>query len=420
MREERRHFHGWYIVAVCAVISLLVGGIAMRAPSAFIPTGTVDNRQSFGFAVFLSALALAPLMLLIGWYVDRVGSKKVMLFGCLLAGAGMVAFAAVSQQLWLYAVLSVLIVAGASAASGIPLTILLLKWFKRRRGLAIALAFAATGAGAGIITFAGSSVPDGFARQVSAILIGIATLAAAILLIREYITDHPSEMGLYPDGIAPDEHEPAEPIGHTLKEAIRTPTFWYIAGATFLVNMFWAFPMWSLISHLRHEGASVAPLLATGGILRMAPFLFIPFIGLLADRRGATQAFVLIVFASAVGVGVFVTLPANWIFVGFPLLQMICGGGIAVLGAIIIAERHGMSNFGIIYAVIILLGGLGTTVGSVLLGLLIGYSFDQAPESTMGFRSVLALQIALLLLSAYLIRKTTPLTVAEPPPVEVG
>ena len=298
MCREKEHFHGWYIVAVCFVISLLFGGFIMQVPWMIhffqaLFDGVETTRSDFGLAVSRTMPLLFCLPLLVGWLVDRFGCKKLILAGCVVSGAGMMLFAGVSE-LWHYSLSSFLVMGGAAAATSIPIDALLVRWFRKHRGLAIAIA--SMGSGLGFLTVKlPISVPwEAIAGRKPALLIGVVALVITIPLILRVIKDRPSEMGLDPDGIAPAEEEPTEPAGHTLREALRTSPFWYIAGALMLVNMLSAVPMWSLIIHLRDTGSPIGSLIVTGEMLRGLPILFFPLIGLLADRRGATQTFVLL------------------------------------------------------------------------------------------------------------------------------
>ena len=80
---------------------------------------------------------------LVGWLVDRIEARRVMLLGALTTGIG---FIAASRSDTYYALLAAnLIVAmGVTAATLIPASLVIASWFGERRGLAMGLTFAGT------------------------------------------------------------------------------------------------------------------------------------------------------------------------------------------------------------------------------------------------------------------------------------
>jgi len=419
MNTPGKSFHGWYIVASCFVISLLVGGIAGSVPWQWISTmDSVDEMQGFGRGMMAVMPPLFFMSLIVGWLVDRFGCKKPMLVGCLLSGAGVILFAGISQ-VWHYALLSLIVVTGGLAAMGIPMDALLLRWFRRNRGLAIALA--TMGASIGresmmpAVSFMRSldQANDDW-RKPAVLIIGITVLIITIPLIRRFIKDRPAEMGLWPDGIETGEEEPVDFRGDTLHEAYRMPTFWYIAGALFFANILSAVPS----TYLMAVGYHKTTLIGTGQFLAGFAFLCMPFIGVLADRKGAGWTFVAIACVFATCVGILVVMPVGWSAVMLIPLQKICAIGVGILAPIIIAERFGLYRFGIIFAVLLLIGGLGSMAGGVIIGLPVNFLIDRGFDSTMTFRVVLAVQIIFLLLSAFLIRRATLPSNTEPTVIE--
>jgi hypothetical protein len=240
-----------------------------------------------------------------------------------------------------------------------------------------------------------------FDSRQTAALFGLASVIVTFLFIKSYIKDQPSEIGLYPDGISPDGNEPPGLPELTFRQAFKSRAFWYIVGALLLACTLEGLPVWQL----RVEGTSISAFTA-GALFRDAAFVVLPFVGLLADRKRADWTFAFLLCVAALGLLVFSIMPAKWIVVVLPPFQSVFILSIGVVVPIIIAERFGLTRFGIIFAIIMLLSGFGSSGGIALFSWIPGLLFDVGYGSrATGLRIVFVIEIILLVLSAYLMRE---------------
>ena len=101
MRDERqtssaassgwlgRLFYGWWILVVCSLLAIF-GGAVSQSQTLFV----VPMRDDLNFNPALTALIFTLAVatgtvagLLVGWLADRYGSRPLVLFGGLAAGA---------------------------------------------------------------------------------------------------------------------------------------------------------------------------------------------------------------------------------------------------------------------------------------------------------------------------------------------
>ena len=420
MELSKKHFHGWYIVGACFVISLLVAGLVRNAPIRIL--NVVMNDLNWGgettTAVPMSMLAAVFLPLLVGWLADRRGSKQLMLIGCLLSGISLASFVIISN-VWHFALLNILVMGGVAAASGIPVDLLLLRWFKRNRGLAIALASTGAGIGSGLTTrFIESpfieACREGSYRlgstdwRTPAIAVGAISVCVTIPLILRVVKDRPSEIGLHPDGIESDGELAAEPLGHTLKEACRTRSFWLIAGGLLLARIVLLpielFGTMHLTDDALHDPDTVAMLDTVGSVLAIPAMILI---GWVADRWDARRAFVLAMFFVAVGI-LFFTASSHIVMAAlFLLVYGMSSKCLFIVYPIIIADSHGLRRFGIISAVV----GLITVIGEIAI---VPFSLLLVKIESDSYATLLfMILIPVSILSAYCIYKAKPLQYAE-------
>lgn len=264
-------YFGWYIVATCFFVSFL----------------SIPGRQGFGLFVtemeptfgwdrsdiswvgsvgFLMNGAMQPIM---GALFDKYGPRRVFGFGLTIMGLAIMSLAFMRDLdlmlnlgfvsipldlLWFIVVFSIVVNTCLSAASITNMLALVVRWFRRKRSKATALAAAGTSIGGllmipfaaylmGIIDSSGVTVGGvelaGW-RTVWFLLGMIVVLLAAPLAVF-FLRPSPQEMGLHPDG-DPDP-ETAGPGGRPLerrsgvyeveswRQCFKTPPMWQLSGA---------------------------------------------------------------------------------------------------------------------------------------------------------------------------------------------
>ena len=89
----KKIFYGWWIVLACSLICLYGGGIVFFGFTAFFD----PIREEFGWsytqislAASLRGLEAGVFAPLIGFLVDRFGPRKLMLWGTIIVGFGLI------------------------------------------------------------------------------------------------------------------------------------------------------------------------------------------------------------------------------------------------------------------------------------------------------------------------------------------
>ncbi len=235
-------FYGWVIVAI-AFITMGVGVNARTAFSLFFPPildefswerGVTAGAFSFGFLV---TAVLSPLL---GQLMDRRGPRVVIEMGVGLMAAGLMLATLVRQPWHLYATLGVLVGSGGVCLGYTGHALFLPRWFVRRRGLAMSVAFSGVGVGSIIVLPWLQSLISRAGWRAACWAMGIlvlALLAPLNLLLKR----RPEDLGLEPDGdcVSPDAPRDSRAanvvdpawvaVDWTLSRAMRTARFWWIA-----------------------------------------------------------------------------------------------------------------------------------------------------------------------------------------------
>lgn len=238
-------FFGWWIVLSTFVILALNQGLLGQGFTIyFLPLQTEFgwSRALLATGYSLSHVESGLLGPFEGWFADRFGPRRVVVIGVVLLGAGFILLSLVQSIVTFFAAFLV-ISAGSSLGGFLPLSVAVLNWFVRKRGLALGMAMAGSGLGGVIVTAVAWSVTTQgwrFTALASAFAIWLIGIPLALLLRHK-----PEKYGYLPDGDYPassegrlPEYLAANPVpqgepqadnSFSTAEALRTRTFWLIA-----------------------------------------------------------------------------------------------------------------------------------------------------------------------------------------------
>ncbi|MDA0799815.1 MAG: MFS transporter [Chloroflexi bacterium] len=241
MRQLKRPFYGWWIVAAAIVLQALPAGLLMQAFGSYI----VLLQRDFGWsrtvlsgafsAVRLEEGLLGPLQ---GWMLDRFGPRAVMRVGIVVLGVGFFILARIDSVLWFYIAFLIMAV-GASMMGFLSITTVIVHWFERQRSMAMGMALLGTALGGFALPVVAWGLETWGWRAVANVS-GVLILALGLPVV-QIIRRSPQEYGLFPDGRDPEEAVAArrlagepEPIpapAFTAAQALRTRAFWFISLA---------------------------------------------------------------------------------------------------------------------------------------------------------------------------------------------
>jgi MFS family permease len=144
----QRFFYGWVVLAAAFVIitmsigTLFTLGVFLRP----IEESMGWSRSGIGAIGLFNWIVMGAGGVVSGFVSDRLGTRRVVMAGAILLGLGLVLSRYVQQVWQLYVTFGLLVGAGVSAFY-VPLTVLAIKWFEGRRGMAAAVVSAGNGLG---------------------------------------------------------------------------------------------------------------------------------------------------------------------------------------------------------------------------------------------------------------------------------
>ena len=234
-------FYGWTILFAAGSSMVVRNATASLTLAVFIFPMSEDlgwSRTLIAGAASLGGLVATVASPLVGWALDRYGARTILTVSVLILGVSTVSLAWATVPIAFYLAYGLGRVIFSSPLNIGP-SVVVSRWFVRRRGRATGMLFLSHSLG--MITFpliAGLVIKyRGWedAWVVLGVLVWILALGPVSMLIRQ----SPESVGLLPDGDPPQQPDggkeaeaAAEESNWTLREAVRTPTLWLLAMAT--------------------------------------------------------------------------------------------------------------------------------------------------------------------------------------------
>jgi len=418
----RRVFYGWWIVAVSFIVLMFHAGAAFYAFGRFMPTlieelGSSTAAISAAISVYMVVLGLTGPV--VGKLTDRYGPKQVLVWGGLIGAAGLMLLS-LTSALWNLYVLYFVVGVGMSGAGTVPVSVVISKWFKKRRGLAIGITMAGISLGAIVLAPLAHYLIEAIGWQSAYLALGVLTAVLIIPPVLLVMKTRPEDKGLLPDGARPvaDDELPEQAsesnapattgdakAGWSVRMAMKTLPFWLVLVTFFLSGAGVAGVLQHEVRILEIMDVSLAAasfaLGLTGGIGGIGKIGF----GFIADKMSPKYTAIICIALQLVGVVILMfthTTAMVWVFVivfGFAM-----GGNITVQ-PLLSGYLFGMASLGTIFGWVLLAGAIGSSLGPVLMGAI----FDASGSYNLGliiFILAYAVAVAVLLL----VRKPKPAT----------
>ncbi len=413
--EKRRIFYGYYLVAVTFIFLVLFNGCGVFAFSLFVKPleealGWGRGQVMAGFTLFYLMVGLGSPVA--GRFVDRYGARPVIPVGAVMMGLGFLLVSRMSE-LYLFYLGYVIIGTGAAAMGPVPCSAVVSNWFKRKRGTALGLMAAGIGAGGVFVApFAGFMLSH-FDWRTAYLSLGILTMVVTIPLALVVIRTRPSEMGLYPDGVAKPVGLPEDATrrggdleGRTLKQAMKTPTFWLIAGSFCAYTFASMGVLQSTVPFLEDIGYPVATAASAIGAVGFGSAVGKIFFGWLCDRMAANRAFAIGAALLLGSVLVVLNVRADsslaliWTYA---LLFGIGAGAWLPTLSVLASVNFGLLFYGAVFGALNLAQSLGTAAGPLFAGLM-----HDATDSYITAFTIAAVLLVLAIPAILLVKRPKP------------
>ena len=378
-RKSPRIFYGWLIVGACYLIALYNAGVIGYGFTAIFDPLIEEFGWSYAQVSLATALRGVEVGLgapLVGWFVDRYGSKPVMFFGAIIIGIGLILLGRINSLATFYLVYAFISV-GTTTCGNIAILAAVAKWFRRKVSTAIGITICGFGS-SGLIVPIVVRVVDAHGWRTAITIFGLGVFVITVpltLLIRS----RPEQYGYLPDGdtsIVTNEKENSDAaneadLGISARQALKSRVFWHIA---LVFSTQWMVAS-AVITH-------IMPYLSTLGISRTISGLAASAVpitsifgrfgfGWLGDRVNKKRLTAIGFSLMSLGILFFGLAGGGkqWLLVPFLISFSIGFGGLNTMRGALPREYFGRRSFGTILGFIMEVGIIGSATGAPLAGL---------------------------------------------------
>jgi MFS family permease len=366
----QRERQGWVIVAGLWVVLFLIFGGGYNVAGVFVTPlikqfgwsrAQVSGLQSI---LAVSAGISAPL---IGWLLDRIEARIVMVVGALLAGAAYLGASQIHSygpMLAAYLLLGF----GIGGATLLPAALVVSNWFSGNRGIALGLTLSGTALGGAGMTLVANIAITHFGWRGGYVTLAIPMVVIGIPIMILMVRSRPPEARAA-TSLADTATQPVVDIpGFELSEASHTRSFWLICGANFLYAFIAASAGLHLIPYLIGVGYSSAFSARMLSLVLVLAGLGKLVMGAFADRVSARRALAGNFVAQGIGIILIFGAARAVVMIPFVLIFGLSLGAPLVLLPMITVESLGLKRFGSIAGTSGVFQTIGAAIGPVAAG----------------------------------------------------
>ena len=249
-KKRRPIFYGWYLVVASIAANTIFSAAYFQGFGVLI----IPIERTFGWDRWVISAAMSLRQLesgivspAVGLLLDRVSSRKLIFWSAVISAFGFIGLGFTTGIVAFFLFIVVISLGASGVSHAVTWPVIISRWFRRKRGLAMGLAVTGPIFGSPIVIL-NAQIEEAHGWRVVLIGYGILILVG-ITLLSMLVRDRPEPYGLAPDGDPPEvdasTERPTGPStrrpdsGLTLHAVVRTREFWlftsYLSG-TFTVN----------------------------------------------------------------------------------------------------------------------------------------------------------------------------------------
>jgi MFS family permease len=377
--EKRLPFYyGWVIFAITFFIYMFMYGLRYSVGIFFEPIrnefGWTNAMTASGVTIFFWVYAFsAPL---VGQLARRIGVRKTVLMGGLLLGGGGVILSQITALWQLYIAWGVIAAVGSAALYVVP-TMVLSKFFHKKRGSTVGWSSVGVSAGQALIIPQIARVIPVWGWRPSMLFLGVMVICTTSVIGYLFLREDPEELGLFPDGADLPPEEMADNLiksDWTPKAAASNWSFRLVAISYFFCLGGVISIMTFVVPHMINIGISSVNASTAFGIIGVMSAVGSVFFGFFSDRFGRKWTIIATTGMLAIAFGVATIIPADLTYLyAWAVLYGLSYGGAPEQYAAIITDYFGRSHSTTLFGLITLAGG----IGGGLFPLIGGWLVDQ-------------------------------------------
>jgi MFS family permease len=383
--EEAFGYPGWRVTVASGIgVFVSFGSLLVYTFGIFLKPLTEEfawSRQAVSLAFGVAAMALAAASPPLGYLLDRLGPRRIILTCMTIFGCTFASLALLTPHIGhLYLVFIVLGLVGNGAAH-LAYSRVVSTWFDRRRGMALAVLMAGGGLGSIVLPPVAQTFIQKLGWRGAFLVLGATSLALGLPVVVRFVRERPGLRGARRTTVT----------DASFQEGLRSRAFWLIVAVLFLSSISQNGAMTHLSALLTDRGVTAGGAALAVSVLGAASLLGRLGTGWLLDRYFAPRvSFWLLLFSA---LGVFLLSGARSLAVGSIGAALIGFGmgGEANIIPYLLSKYFGLRSFSTLYGFTWTAYALAAALGPVLMG----RAFDAA-----GSYAAFLMQLSVMTLAA--------------------
>ncbi len=372
----------WLVVAT-SFVGVFVGVFYLYGMGAFILP--LEEQFEWSRTVTTSGLTLISIIAiivapLVGYMVDRFGSRRIAMIGVCLFGAAFAAMSTATGSVWNWWFLWGLLAVGTVLMKPVVWIAAITSRFDKRRGLAMGIALCGTGAAASIVPIVATLLIQALGWRMAFVALGLGGVLLPLPLLVLFF--HDGERPATGDRQRVQDNKPQaqELPGLTIKQGLKAPVFYKLAFSSMLV----AGGVLGLVVHF-------VPIMVAGGLSAEAAATVAGIVGISSIIGRIGTGFLLDRFpgwlVGGIGNGIpilacLVLLLSDGSYVGGAVAAAIVGFSVGAeldIAAYLSGRHFGRRNYATLFGTLAGMISLGIGVGAVFLGAMYDFfgSYEQ-------------------------------------------
>jgi MFS family permease len=411
----RRIHYAWIILAVAFLGVLAVQGVRFSFGAFMEPWEDYfsTNRGTISAISFISFIVFAVSQPLVGKLIDSLGVRKIFVAGAFMVGLATLLSFFVTSVWQLFILYGLVASIGFGAASGVTASVVVTKWFSKKKGLALGLVEAGFGAGQMVIVPSSILLINAVGWKWTVVVLGAILIVVICPVLALLLKSEPSEAGLTTYG-AEEEAISIESVKIEEKSVLAKPKrdrrFWFLLIPFFVCGVTTTGLMDThLIPFAQYCGFT--PGVTSAAVSALAAFNILGTLvsGILADRWDNRKILTFLYLARAATIVLLILLSSNVgmlnLFLEYPVLLIVFSISFGLVDFATVAptikllsDYFNGQSLGLLTGWLFMSHQLGSAIGSYIPGVL----FDATNSYQLSFMIAFGLLLVAGIISALL------------------
>ncbi|MFC1991883.1 MFS transporter [Chloroflexota bacterium] len=403
-----RIFYGWVVVMAAFIICAVITGTIFSFGVFFksIEDAFELSRATTSSIISVSMVFSGVFGVLGGWAVDRYGARIIAFLMGLFTGLSLILTSQTGATWQLFITYSLLLAIGTSPIYVVIMSVTM-KWFEKRRGLAVGIASSGMGFGQMLMAPMAAFLISNYNWRIAYSIFGVIAWLVVIPAVR-FLKSNPRDIGVLPDKAEPisknihsantrTNTEILQTGGLSLLQAIKTRSYWLIVAIWFVLAASVMLTMTHIVPHATDVGYSVgqaAAILSLAGISITAGNVIM---GFAYDRIGRRTTVVICALFISIPLTGLVWSQSLWMLYLFAVFFGLGHGGLTASTFALVGDTLGLKSIGIILGTLDIGWWAGAAIGPVLGG----YIFDIYQSYSLAFMIASASMLLAAILGAF-------------------